>query len=161
MTQSRQAAHFGRRALAWILDLMLLAALWLPLLYVLNTFVAAILESPLSWHVYGLLRALLVIVVSVIALAWATARFGGSPGKQLMELQVIDATNGQQLRMRQALIRIPLSLASMFSLVGVLMMLFDDQRRTYHDWLLKSRVIEQAYDYADESLPAGGHGSEY
>jgi len=143
----------GRRTLAWLLDLMLLTALWLPFLYIVNTLAAPLHAEPAAWQGFALLRNLLVIGVSVLALAWATARQGGTPGKQLLELRVVDADHGcRLLTLQRASIRLLLSLASMFSLVGVFMMLFDDERRTFHDWFLHTRVIRQP-GYGEESLP--------
>jgi uncharacterized RDD family membrane protein YckC len=153
MNRTGQFVGFGRRTLAWLLDLMLLAALWLPLLYIVNTLAAPLRAEPGAWLGFALLRNLLVIGVSLMVLAWTTARLGGTPGKQLLEVQVVEVDHGgRRLTPARAALRILLSLGSMFSLVGVLMLLFDEERRTFHDWLLHTRVIEQP-DYADEPLP--------
>jgi len=152
MSRTWQFVGFGRRMLAWLLDLMLLAALWLPVLYIVNTLVMPLRADATAWLAFALLRNLLVIGVSLLVLAWTTARLGATPGKQLLELQVVDADRGGHLTPQRAALRILLSLASMFSLVGVLMLLFDEQRRTFHDWFLHTRVIRQP-GYGEEPLP--------
>lgn len=148
-------AHFHQRALAWVLDLFLLTAVLSPFIYLLNHYAPTYLYSQSSLILFRLVRLLLVLGVSVTALSWCTARFGGTPGKILLDLQVIDFATHNWLTPRQATLRILLSIPVIFSVLGVLMLFFNPQRQTFHDKAMHTLVIVKAHDYADESVPGG------
>lgn len=146
-------AHFHQRALAWLLDLFLLMAVLSPFLYLLNNFAATQIFDETGLILFRLVRLLLVLAVSLSALSWGTARFGGTPGKVLLGLQVIDFASRQWLTPRQALVRILLSIPVIFSVLGILMMFLDPQRRAFHDRVLHTLVIVKEHDYAEDPLP--------
>jgi uncharacterized RDD family membrane protein YckC len=153
MTSPLIYAHFHQRALAWILDLFLLSAVLSPFLYLLNTFAATHLYDETGLILFRLLRLLLVFIVSLSALSWCTARFGGTPGKVLLGLQVIDSDTQHWLTPRRALLRILLSIPVIFSVLGILMMFLDGQHRAFHDRALNTLVIVKDHDYAEDPLP--------
>lgn len=153
MNPALSYAHFHQRALAWILDLFLLSAVLSPFLYLLNTLVATHLYDVAGLILFRLVRLLLVLGISLTLLSVCTARLGGTPGKILLGLQVIDATSQHWLTPRRALVRILLSIPVIFSVLGVLMMFLDGQRRTFHDRALNTLVIAKDHDYADDPLP--------
>lgn len=153
MNSSRSYAQFHQRALAWVLDLLLLSAVLSPFLYVLNMVTLTHLHTVSGLVLFRLFRLVLVLGACLVILSECTARFGGTPGKVLLELQVIDATSLHWLSPRRAALRILLSIPVIFSVLGVLIMFFDTQRRAFHDRALNTLVIVKASDYADEPLP--------
>lgn len=153
MTPPLIYAHFHQRALAWILDVFLLAALLAPFVYLLNTFAATHLTAETSLILYRIVRLGLVLGVSLTILSGCTARFGGTPGKILLGLQVIDFATHKWLTPRQALLRILLTIPVTFSVLGVLMMFFNSQRQAFHDKAMHTLVIVKEHDYAEEPLP--------
>jgi uncharacterized RDD family membrane protein YckC len=155
MNSTLHYAHFHQRALAWVLDLFLLTAILSPILYLLNTYAVETIHGESGLILFRGVRLVLVLGVSLFALAWCTSRFGGTPGKVLLELQVMDSVSQQWLSTRQALMRILLSIPVMFSLAGIVIMFFDKQRRTFHDRALGTVVLVKAHDYAEDTLPGG------
>lgn len=153
MSQALSYAHFHQRALAWVLDLFLLSAVLSPFLFLLTSFASSHLHDETGLILFRLLRMLLVLAVSLTALSWCTARFGGTPGKVLLGLQVIDMTSQHWLSPRQALVRILLSIPVMLSVLGIVIMFFDPRRRAFHDRVLNTLVIVKDHDYADDTLP--------
>ena len=153
MNPSLSYAHFHQRALAWFLDLFLLSAVLSPFLFLLTDFASVFLHDETGLILFRLLRMLLVLGVSLTALSWCTAQFGGTPGKVLLDLQVIDSTTQHWLSPRQALVRILLSIPVIFSVLGIVMIFFDRQRRAFHDRALGTLVIVKGHDYAEDTLP--------
>jgi uncharacterized RDD family membrane protein YckC len=101
------------------------------------------------YALFTMLRSLLVFAITVLAMAWFNHRYGGSPGKCLLGLKVINEKSGQYMNMAQAITRVVLAILSMASVVGVLFMLFDPHRRTLHDRLMGTVVVVQEDDYAN------------
>lgn len=152
MKVSPQYAGFSQRVLAWLLDLFLFSALLSPLLFLLNNIAITHIHDDTTWMLFRMLRLVLVLAISLTIICQTMVRFGGTPGKVLMGLQVLDA-HGQWLRPRQALGRILLSIPAIVSVVGILMMFFDKQRRTFHDRVLNTVVIVKYHDYAEDPMP--------
>lgn len=146
-------ARFHLRVLAWVLDLFLLGALLAPLIYLLNAFAITYLDGTIGTILYRLLRLVLVLGVSLTVLGECTARFGGTPGKVLLNLQVIDASSGGWLHPRRAVLRTLLTIPVVFSVLGILIMFLDERRRTFHDRVFNTLVIVKAHDYAEDMLP--------
>jgi uncharacterized RDD family membrane protein YckC len=153
MSASIQYAHFHQRALAWVLDVFVLSAVLSPLLYLFTAGVTPHLHAESTLMLFRLVRLLLVLALSLAVLSGFTARFGGTPGKVLLGLQVIDATTGRWLRPGQAGARILLSIPVIVTLLGILVLLFDAQRRAFHDRVMHTLVIVKEHDYADDALP--------
>jgi uncharacterized RDD family membrane protein YckC len=146
-------ASFHQRLLAWLLDLFLLGAVLSPFIYLLNSIAAIHITGAIGLILFRLLRLVLVLGVSLVLLSEGTAHFGGTPGKVLLDLQVIDADSQHWLRPRRALLRTLFTVPVTFSVLGILIMFFDAQRRTFHDRAFNTLVIVKAHDYADEALP--------
>jgi uncharacterized RDD family membrane protein YckC len=108
-------------------------------------------------------RSLLVFVSAVLTMAWFNHRFGGSPGKCLLGLKVLNAKDGSYMNLAQAITRVVLAIISMATVIGVIVMFIDPQKRTLHDMLMGTIVVEQEDDYATEvvdlSLLESGHGA--
>jgi uncharacterized RDD family membrane protein YckC len=145
VTQERAA--YGRRAAAWIIDLLLQAFMVAPLLPLLGVEVDGDLgqlpELPSS----------AVVVVLAVSLVYATlfhgAARGQTPGKMLLRIRVV-AVDGQRLGYGRAFLRtatavLLLNLLTIPGIVDMLWPLWDAQRQTLHDKAARSIVI-----------PAGG-----
>ena len=148
-------AGFHQRLLAWLLDVFLFSAVLSPFVYLLNSFAVTHISGDVSLILFRLLRLILVLGVSLTVVSECMARFGGTPGKVLLDLQVIDAESGHWLSPRRALLRTLLTVPVIFSVLGILIMFLDAQRRTFHDRAFNTLVIVKAHNYADEALPGG------
>jgi uncharacterized RDD family membrane protein YckC len=153
MTSPLNYAHLHQRALAWVLDVFLLTAVLSPLVYLLNIFAASHIDSDTGMALFRLLRLLLVLGTSLVALGVCTTRLGGTPGKILLGLQVIDSASHHWLSPGKAMLRILLSIPVAISGIGMLMMYFNDQRQAFHDSILHTLVIVREANYAEDTLP--------
>ena len=145
-------APFHARLLAQILNLMLIVACLSPLLYLFNYGFQPSPRQELAYTLFIILRSLLVFSLAVVSMSWFGSRFGGSPGKVLMGLEVVAEKSGQHLSFIQTLTRVILALVSMASLLGVLFMLFDTRRRCLHDRLMGTVVLIHEADYAETTV---------
>lgn len=106
--------------------------------------------NPEPWGNWFLLTITLVVVYAAYEIAFI-AKVGATPGKDLMNLQVVDATTGQRPTIGQAVRRwLPIGLVQPIPAAwvgGLFTLLFgasgfaDPERRTIHDRLANTRVI--------------------
>ena len=139
--------------MAQLLNALVIVACLAPLLYLFNYWLQPSPHQPLVYAIFSMLRSLLVFVSVVVCMAWFNTRFGGTPGKCLLGLKVVQEKTGAYLNMPQAITRVVLALISMASLIGVLFMLFDKRKRTLHDRLMGTVVVVHEDDYAEQPLP--------
>jgi uncharacterized RDD family membrane protein YckC len=140
---TQERAAYGRRAAAWIIDLLLQAFIVAPILPLLGVEVDGDLgqlpELPSS----------AVVLVLAVSLAYATlfhgAARGQTPGKMLLRIRVV-AVDGQRLGYGRAFLRtatavLLLNLLTVPGIVDMLWPLWDAQRQTLHDKAARSIVI--------------------
>ena len=145
-------ATFRARFMAQVLNLMVIVACLSPLLYLFNYWLQPTPHQELIYALFTMIRSMLVFGGVVITMAWFNHRFGGTPGKCLLGLKVINEKTGEYLDMTQAITRVVLAVVSMASVVGVLFMLFDKRKRTLHDRLMGTIVVAHEDDYAELPL---------
>ena len=83
--------------------------------------------SMLLWALYGAL------------LVW---RFGATPGKMILKLKVVDFVSGEKPGADKAFLRAFFSLASLFLLLGYAWAIWEKDKRTWHDIIAGTRVID-------------------
>jgi uncharacterized RDD family membrane protein YckC len=149
-------APMGKRILACIMDLILSSILTSPIFYVWltytvpnwqNVFTQVLLQpqTPLPEPIF--FYVMICNLVSYLALALYTAGFhaahGKTPGKSLLRLRVVDQ-NGQKPSLAKSLIRGLVYALSLNYLYGLplLYAFFNPQRRTVHDLLAGTYVVE-------------------
>ncbi len=120
-------AGFGRRAAAFLLDGLLFGVL------------LGLLLAPLSGLAMAdVLNYVLPLAITVGLWHW----LGGTPGKLLMECQVVDARDHGPLSLARGVVRYLGYLLSLMPLgLGFLWMLLDPRRQTWHDKLAGSLVL--------------------
>ena len=102
--------------------------------------------SVVTFLVFNNLLPLLLVVV-----LWH--RYGATPGKQVLQLKVVDARSGGHPRWGQALLRYFAYIVSALPLgLGFLWMLWDKRRQTFHDKIAGTLVIYAPEDDAQKSL---------
>lgn len=82
--------------------------------------------------------------VSALWVLWYSRSIsqGASVGKRSTEIMVIDATTGETISYRRAVLRTLLSVVSMlFFFLGMLVAITNRERRTAHDLIMGTRVI--------------------
>jgi uncharacterized RDD family membrane protein YckC len=160
-------AGFLRRAAAFILDKFMLSTVFVLLLmmifYVSPTTVSYLLQStdpvnlPMFLHMYNtgtnsnqdLAEIFLIAVVTVFF--WR--RYLATPGKMLMNCQVVDARSLQRVTTLQAALRFIGYFASFLTLgLGFLWVLYHPRKQGFHDLLARTVVIQVTDELSQQSL---------
>jgi len=68
-------------------------------------------------------------------------RFGATPGKMILKLQVVDTATGLKPGADKAFLRAFFSLVSLFGLLGYAWALWEKEGRTWHDIIAQTRVL--------------------
>jgi uncharacterized RDD family membrane protein YckC len=143
-----EPAGFARRGLAFMIDLILIALIFEALLISsLGPLVTSLLSS--SFFAPGPI-ALLSIATLVIggmlffgfSLSFIDRLLGGTPGKALLGIRVVDYSSGDPAGFLQYLFRetIGKALSSALFLLGYVLAFFQIEGRALHDLLCKTRV---------------------
>jgi len=139
------SADLLTRAAAQVIDLIFCSIGWTAVFHLCvalsNSVAGGDRASPLGALIVQLAWGLRVAFV-VTYLTFPVSRFGGSPGKLLLGLRVVDEATGYRLGLSRTLLREgvgkALSLASFG--VGIWIALGRTDRRTFHDLLSRSVV---------------------
>lgn len=148
MAARPQYAHFGRRAIAILLDIVLLTLVTSPLSGIILSIVAPGFTPTLS-NLFAntqLLVITLVVLTTIQALYYGyflSQNKGQTPGKKLLGIRVIKR-DGSKLTVRDALLRnvIGYQLSHIIPGIGFLWMFVDKQSRTWHDMLTNTIVVD-------------------
>ena len=142
-------AGFLRRFAAMLFDTLLLTIILAPLLYFFSSgaylpgldpqgdVLAQMANVSFDWR-YLLINDLLP--PALVAFFWV--RYRATPGKMLMDCQVVDASTFDNLRIGQAVLRYVGYFLSLLPLgLGFLWILWDKRKRGFHDLLAHTVVI--------------------
>lgn len=140
-----QYAGFVTRLVAFLIDLMILSAIYsvtvIALQAIGNFFQHDLFAMAREQRLIGLLVGVGAALFPAVYSTFFWALTGQTPGKALMGIRIY-TVDGQQITLRRALIRYigySLSAAAMF--VGFFLVLVDDRRQTFHDKLAKTVVV--------------------
>lgn len=128
-------AGFWRRSGAAILDTML----WmLTISILLGPRYAE--NDVFSWQILGGDMASLIVTV----LLWV--HFMGTPGKLLLDCQVVDGSSGKPISYKQAIIRcIGYFVSGLPFMLGFLWIIWDKRKQGFHDKLANTVVVQNAH----------------
>ncbi len=156
-TVEQHYAGFWRRLTAALLDLLLLASLLSPLLYLVYgpEYFAWRLGGPGWLGSFGVADALLTKALPLALLVALWSAMGATPGKLLMGCRVVSATDGSPITPRRALVRALCYLVSGLPLyLGFFWIGWDRRKQGFHDKIAGTVVVRHEDDYAVESLEA-------
>ncbi len=143
MVDEVEYAGLPRRFAATLIDTLLLVILITPLSYLFGRWGAppgpdgALPTVQFDWSIL-LLNDLLPMVL--IIFFWV--RYRATPGKMLMDCQVVDATTFDNLRIGQSLLRYVGYFLSLLPLgLGFFWIIWDKKKRGFHDLLAHTVVI--------------------
>jgi len=145
-------AGFWRRLGAFGLDALLYLALTAPVrvaLFGREAFTGPAETTP----AFLLMDVLLGWLLPLLAILWCWQRWGATPGKWLMEIQVLDTRSLQPPSWRQGALRLLgyLVSAALFYL-GFLWIAFDRRKQGLHDKLANTVVVRRSPDVAEDSF---------
>lgn len=159
--QPVEYAGFWRRFAAVLIDTLVLLIIITPLAYFLTEgtylpgfdpegdVIAQLAEIEFDWS-YLVVNDLLPMVL--IIFFWV--RFRGTPGKQLMGCEVVDAKTLGNLSVGQSILRyIGYFLSTLPLCLGFLWVIWDKKKRGFHDLLAHTLVIRvDQDDLSDQSI---------
>lgn len=95
----------------------------------------------------------IAIAIALILLVVVSVRYSGSPGKLLLNCQIVDAETGNPISVRQGFRRsLGLSLTLLSFGIGFLWILFDKKNQAFHDKFAGTIVVYNGMvDLFDES----------
>ena len=95
-----------------------------------------------SEGIHGLFLLALLLFIGFFYFGHLEGRRGGTPGKRIAKLKVVDATTGAPIGMGRAIGRWIMRFASAIPLwLGYFWMLWDDDNQTWHDKVVRCRVV--------------------
>jgi uncharacterized RDD family membrane protein YckC len=126
-------AGFGRRLAAFMIDLIML------FIVIGVIFGQHYVKSPLLSF-----EGIITNLVGVIITTYFWIKYLGTPGKLLLDCQVVDANTGKSLNIKQALIRYLAYYASLLPfLLGFIWVAFDKRKQGFHDRIANTIVLHR------------------
>ena len=144
-TTSITPSKFFPRALAKLIDIVILS---ISLAAILNFYINFVSKSPAEQNVIAEfvkrpVMNLIVLIFMVFYNLIFLSIMGTTPGKLVMKLKVVTST-GEKPSFWTALIRSSSEILSMIIFyLGYLMSIIDSERRTLHDFIANTRVIQR------------------
>lgn len=148
-------AGFWRRLGATLIDTLLLASISFVLLYWAygTDYFASAHERQGLFQYYGVFDLLVNQVLPLVVAVTLWVRYRGTPGKRLLDCQVVDADSGQALSVKQAVLRYFAYLVSMLPLcLGFLWIAWDKRKQGFHDKIARTVVLYRPDDLSQKSL---------
>jgi len=155
MSTAPHYAGFWRRLGATLIDALLLLSISFVLLYLAygSDYFASAHERQGLFNYYGVSDFLINQVLPLVAAVYLWVSFRGTPGKLLLDCQVVDADSGQALSMKQAVLRYFAYLVSMLPLcLGFLWIAWDKRKQGFHDKIARTVVVYRPDDLSQKSL---------
>lgn len=151
-------AGFWIRFLAKIIDFAIIAVLrWIA--NALSFVVVALLgimfgDSGFIVGIFGFVFGIVVIAVDAAYCTWFVGRLGATPGKMLLGLKIV-RSDMSPLSYPRAFCRYLGEFLSFFILlIGYIIAAFDDEKRTLHDHICDTRVIDTRPKPSSTAAPA-------
>lgn len=155
MSAAPHYAGFWRRLGATLIDTLLLLSISFVLLYLAygSNYFASAHERQGLFNYYGVTDFLINQVLPLIAAVYLWVRFRGTPGKRLLDCQVVDADSGEALSVKQAVLRYFAYLVSILPLcLGFLWIAWDKRKQGFHDKIARSVVLYLPDEVSQQSL---------
>jgi uncharacterized RDD family membrane protein YckC len=163
ITSLTEYAGFWRRATATLIDLLWMLPLLLLLSYMIYGHQNADIQGDISnmiqqgeWqmlftkHLWQAFLINAVLPIMLIILFWIG--YGATPGKLLLDCQIVDAHSGLAITPKQALLRcIGYFISILFFLLGFLWIIIDKRKQALHDKIAGTIVV--IHDEATIPLP--------
>ena len=139
-----QYAGFWRRVAAILIDGLIFSALFG---FLFSPFASTEPVEAGQFSTLEIMQTLLSLVVTVFL--WV--KFLGTPGKLLLECQVVDADNFEPMSIKQAVLRYVAYIASILPLgLGFLWVARDARKQGFHDKIANTVVLYKAGIEADD-----------
>ena len=139
MSQRYEYAGFWIRTASAIIDSLIIIMALLPLVYVFYGDFSSMDQDP-NWTFEILVQYLLPMIYTI--LLWIY--IGGTPGKRLFRLKVLDAATGHKVTAGQAVLRyLGYYPAMIVFMIGIFWVAFDAKKQGWHDKMAKTVVVRE------------------
>lgn len=138
-------AGFGARLVAYIVDGVVLSVLFLVLTIVFGVVLAGALSANSGGAAVGggILFLVAILVVSLAYFPWFWAQGGQTPGMKFMRLRVVRDADGGPVSGMSAILRlVGFWVSSAVFYLGFIWIFIDKRRRSWHDLIAGTVVIE-------------------
>jgi len=140
-----EPAGFWIRLVAYILDAFILG---IPLALIITIFsVAAVkfvpAESISGTFFVALLGNLLAMGISFFYMIFFWVKFGATPGKMILKLQVLDASTMSYMSYGKAIIRLLGYMLSSIFFIGFILIAFSEKKKGLHDMIAGTVVVKK------------------
>ena len=133
-----QYAGFWVRAVASLIDTVVILIFTWPLLY--WVYGSEIFSS--TAMVKGSADVLLSYVFPLLFTITLWIKFGGTPGKRILKIKILDEKTGQHLTLAKSLLRYIGYFVSIFTLfIGFFWVAFDQKKKGWHDHIAGTIVV--------------------
>lgn len=133
-------AGFWIRVLASVIDSIIIVALTFPLLFAVYGQDVLVSEE----FIKGPAEILISYVLPIVFTIGLWIKFGGTPGKRILGLKIIDEKNHQHLTIGRSLLRyLGYILSSITLLIGFIWIAFDKKKKGLHDYMSGSIVVKE------------------
>jgi uncharacterized RDD family membrane protein YckC len=130
-----QNAGFLPRFKALVVDMFMI---YMPLLYIITYLIIGDAQSFRGSELAPFSAILIYGIISTIMVY----KTGQTIGKKAYEIKIVDAKTGENLSLLKSFLRFFLFLFSSAFILGIVLSFFRDDKRTLHDLLIDSVVIE-------------------
>lgn len=137
-------AGFWIRLGAQLIDSIIWLVLWVIMIFILSLLglidLNRLLDPEQGYTAIDIISN--VIYAIVVISFWV--KIGGTPGKRLLKLKVLNATTGEPLTIGQATLRYVGYIPSMICLfIGCIWIAFDAKKQGWHDKIAKTVVVKE------------------
>lgn len=136
-------AGFWLRTLAWLIDTIIMLPFILFAVYLIygDAYFAYTEEMRFS---YGFWDIFFNYIVPCVYSLFFWLRFGGTPGKLLLGLKIVDAQSGGKISLRQGVLRYLGYFVAMIPLcIGLVWVAFDKRKQGWHDKIGETVVVRR------------------
>jgi uncharacterized RDD family membrane protein YckC len=137
-----ESASVKDRIFANILDTFLMGAILKTVVPLLETSVGRFIDVKYIF-IFSLVAN---IVVAMTYYIYPLRKYGATPGKRLMDIQVVNVENAEKLGVATIILReFTLKTISIISVIGCFLPFMRADKRALHDLMAKTRVISKKY----------------
>lgn len=145
-------ASRGKRLLAAIIDVLILCAVNLPIMYFLGIFDYTALRQKIPFHLSAA-SSFAAFILYALVNGPLLAKYGQTWGKRAMKIRIVDI-NGRPLTLTRILLarQLPIQFLSLLPFVGGLigfadmLAIFGKERRCLHDRVASTKVVDAVQD---------------
>lgn len=158
MASAVRYAGFWVRLGAHVIDSMIFFLLLIPFIrlftsggYLKNYDAAQGLWAQFAVIEFDWLYFLLDVVLPLVMVVWLWWKYRGTPGKLMLDIEVVDECSHKNLSLRQSVLRYFSYIVSILPLgLGIFWIIWDPKKQGFHDKIAKTVVLRRDPDNCED-----------